>query len=177
MDFSSITTPLEADLMVAFGDINGFAAIASRMSRPLDAFAFLQGWAEVCFAAVEGGGGGRIIKFIGDSFLAVFGPEGVDDGVRALLEAKRASEEYFQQKGFGSRLRVTAHFGTVAIGPYGAEGRKQLDVGGDSVNIAAALGHGEHRGSMVISPQAFRRLSAETRKLFHKHTPPVVYLA
>jgi hypothetical protein len=29
---------------------------------------------------------------------------------------------------------------------------------------------------MALSPQAFRKLEPETRKLFKKHTPPVTYI-
>jgi class 3 adenylate cyclase len=67
------------------------------------------------------------------------------------------------------------HFGETAIGPFG--GSTELDVMGDSINVAARLGRGEHRGRFIISPQAFRKLKPETRKVFHKHTPPVVYVA
>jgi adenylate cyclase len=174
MDFINLTEPLETDLLVAFGDITGFTALAKRMSRPLDIFSFLQEWARICVGALEAEGG-RVVKFIGDSFLAVFDAEDVDRGVRALLNAKRESDAFFAGRGFGSRLTVTAHFGAVVIGPFGAPGREQLDVMGDNVNVAASLGRGDGKAQFLISPQAFRRLSAGTRKLFHKHTPPVTY--
>ena len=35
---------------------------------------------------------------------------------------------------------------------------------GDTVNIAASLGRGEHRGRLIISPQVFRKLSLPSRR-------------
>jgi hypothetical protein len=48
---------------------------------------------------------------------------------------------------------------------------------GDSVNIAATLDRGRNQGKFIISPQVFRKLRPETRKYFHKFTPPVIYIS
>ena len=48
---------------------------------------------------------------------------------------------------------------------------------GDSVNNAAMLAGKDYRARFVITPQVFRKLKPETRKKFHKFTPPVVYIA
>jgi hypothetical protein len=47
-----------------------------------------------------------------------------------------------------------------------------LDVIGETVHIAATLGS----RSFALSQQAFRQLTPEHRQLFHKFTPPVLYL-
>ena len=176
MNLDSISTPKHLNLLIAFADIQGFAGVAEKLPESLELFAFLKKWADLCTDTVEARGG-RILKFIGDSFLSIFPEDGVDAGVMALLAAKRESEKHFLENGFSSKLRITVHFGEVAIGPMGKGNGKKVDIIGKEVNVAALLGHGEHRGRVIISPQVFRHLSAETRKLFHKYTPPIVYLA
>ena len=60
----------------------------------------------------------------------------------------------------------------VACGRVGTTAEKRVDVFGVTVNTAALLtSHG-----LALSPQVFRKLGAETRKLFKKHTPPVTYI-
>jgi len=93
-----------------------------------------------------------------------------------LFSIKKKSEAHLKALGFANRVRITAHFGEVAIGLFGDGNCKHLDVIGETVNVAAGLGRGEHRGQLVVSAQAFRKLSPATRKRFHRHTPPVVYL-
>jgi hypothetical protein len=41
-----------------------------------------------------------------------------------------------------------------------------------TVNIAATL----KSNDLAITPQLFRRLNPDTRKLFKKHTPPITYI-
>lgn len=64
------------------------------------------------------------------------------------------------------------HFGPVMAGPIGTRTDKRLDVFGETVNIAATL----KAGGIAITPQVFRKLAPETRKLFKKHTPPITYI-
>lgn len=176
MDFSKVTTPQKANLLVSFMDIQGFLGIAQKLKDPLDQFSLLSGFARMVIHDVESTSG-RVIKFIGDSALVVFPEEAVDQGVKTLLALKARLEGYLSEKGFANRLRITAHFGEVAIGLLGEGHCRQLDILGDSVNTAAMLERAGHGGRLVISPQAFRKLSPSTRKLFHRFTPPQVYLA
>ncbi len=176
MDISKVTTPRKVSLLISFMDIMGFLGIAQKLKDPLDHFSLLGGFAEIVIHDVESAGG-RVIKFIGDSALSVFPEEEADQGVRTLISLKARLEAYLSQKGFPNKLRMTAHVGEVAIGPFGEGHCRQLDVFGDAVNMAATLERAGHGGRLVISPQAFRKLSAATRKVFHRYTPPKVYLA
>ncbi len=176
MDISKVTTPRKVSLLISFLDIQGFLGIARKLEDPLDLFAFLGEFARMVVDEVEASGG-RVIKFIGDSALLVYPEEAVDQGVRALLSLKASFEHELSDRGFPNKLRITAHFGEAALGLFGAGHCRQLDVLGDAVNTAAMLGRSGHEGRLVISPQAFRRLAPGTRKLFHKYTPPQVYLA
>ena len=70
---------------------------------------------------------------------------------------------------------MRGHVGPVTCGPLGPPGWQQFDVIGETVNTAAvASASGHYR--FALTPQAFRRLSAEGRQAFKKHTPPVVYI-
>jgi class 3 adenylate cyclase len=176
MDTSRFTTPQRVNLLISFIDIMSFSAISQRMGDPLALFEFLDSFAKTVIRIVDGTSG-LIVKFIGDACLLVFPEDAVDEGIRTIIGIKSECEEQFRKQSIQTGLRITAHFGEVAIGPLGCGKCRSLDIIGDAANTASVLGRGEHRGRIIISPQAFRKLSAETRKLFHKYTPPIVYLA
>ena len=117
--------------------------------------------------------GGLVIKFIGDAALVVYHADDADRGINTLLDLRHEVDSWLAHEGIDSRLQVSCHVGEAMIGPMGGPATRRVDVIGEAVNIAFTLGH---RG-FVLSPQAFRSLGAETRKRFHKFTPPVVYLA
>ncbi len=176
MDFSGITTPVRVNLLICFLDIQGFSKISEQMQDPGELFDLLNGWAAIIVKEVEAVGG-RVVKFIGDACLAVFSEEAADAGTNALLSAKAKAEVHLEKHGFPNKMRVTVHFGEVIVEQCGAGNCKGTDVLGDAVNVCASLGRGDHRGKLILSPQAFRRLEPSSRKLFHKHTPPIVYIA
>ena len=84
-------------------------------------------------------------------------------------------ERLFKNKGLGNTLTFSFHFGEMVAGkipPF-----ETWDFGGEAINIAFSLDRGSYRAQFVITPQVFRKLAPPTRKLFHKHTPPIVYLS
>ena len=172
--FDSIREPQKLDLLICFCDIDNFTSVARAKPDPLDLFRVLSGMAKEMSDFMRPSTG-RIVKFIGDSALVIFPGNAADDGMRVLLGMKGRIERYLARNGLKAKILFQVHFGEVAIGPFG-DG-DSLDIIGEQINHAARLGHGEHRGMFVISPQAFRKLKPETRKSFHKHTPPVVYVA
>ncbi|MFT5090487.1 MAG: class 3 adenylate cyclase [Planctomycetota bacterium] len=116
--------------------------------------------------------GGVIVKFIGDAALVVFSEESVDAGVVALLELREEGDAWLSERGLHSQHIVKAHFGPVTCGPIGTRDDKRFDVFGETVNIAATL----HSNGLACTPQLFRKLAADTRKYFKKHTPPITYI-
>jgi len=60
----------------------------------------------------------------------------------------------------------------MCIGPLGTRDDKRRDVLGATVNTMFML----KTTGFAMTPEAFRKLAPETRKLFKKHTPPVVYI-
>lgn len=112
--------------------------------------------------------GGQIIKFSNDSGLAAFPSDKTDDGVNALMKLKTKTDQWANQKVPGSRLAVNAHVGPAAIGRLK---NNSLEMVGEAVATVYSMG----KKQFLLSPQAFRKLSPETRKAFRKFTPPIVY--
>jgi class 3 adenylate cyclase len=161
-------SPIQANVLVALCDCSRFMQSArGRSSAAL--FADLNDFYVMTDDAV-GAAGGLVVKFMGDAALAVFPEELADQGIMALLDLKGNVDRWLRDRPIGDSLHVNAHFGEVTMGRMGRAGR--LDVIGETVNIAATLGS---RG-FGLSQQAFRRLSSEHRRLFHRFTPPVLYL-
>jgi len=122
--------------------------------------------------------GGRVIDYMYDSALGYFPADRVDEGVNTLMEMKRQVEEWLTADGYIMKLRIGAHYGKfVAMYPPPFT---TPDIIGETVNIAVRLGSGgqkSHKGRLILTATAFRKLAPETRKSFHKFTEPIVYLA
>ena len=174
INFDDITHPVDVSLLIGMHDIYSFASYAKNRDS-ISIFNFLDRLAEISGEIIEGAGG-RIIKFMGDGNLFVFPEELADEGVNACLHFQEEAVKFLKTQGL-SGITVSCHFGEVTLGYLGVKGKKQLDVIGSAVNIPFLLHKDHPRKKVMITPQAFRKLSKETRKKFHKFTPPIVYLS
>ena len=75
-------------------------------------------------------------------------------------------------RGVACRQHIRIHFGPMCSGLLGTRDDKRLDIIGSTVNTMFML----KSTGFAMTPEAFRKLGPETRKLFKKHTPPVVYI-
>jgi len=165
---SALDAPLQANVLVAMCDCSRFMqSTKGRSSAEL--FADLNDF-YVLIEDTIGAAGGHVVKFMGDAALVIFPEELADQGIMALLDLKARVDRWMQDRPIGQSLHVNVHFGEVMLGRMGRSG--SLDVIGETVAIAATLGS----RSFGLSQQAFRCLTPEHRKLFHKFTPPVMYL-
>ncbi len=171
-----MTVPTEAtgvqqmDLLVAFFDLTLFARFSqSRSDR--EVVDLLSDYYEFVGDVIEGSGG-KVVKFIGDAGLVVFPEADVNRGVLALKELKDAGDSWLEDRNAPCRHIVKAHFGPVCCAQVGTRTEKRFDVFGNTVNTAAVL----KSGGFAITPQVFRKLAPDTRKLFKKHTPPITYI-
>jgi class 3 adenylate cyclase len=171
METQASSQPRLQRYLVAFTDIDAFWALAKRLGDDAKAFAFMDGYTRVVARAL--GDRSRVVKWMGDEYIAV--AEDPDAGVRALLDAKAAGEAYLSTSGLPTTVRVQAHVGEVACGPFGPEG--SFDIYGEAVNRAASVMRERRVGAFALSPEAFRSLKPETRKLFRRQTPAILYLA
>ncbi|MFQ6678078.1 MAG: hypothetical protein ACE5D0_07115 [Fidelibacterota bacterium] len=162
--------------LVFLTDLTNFGRETKNMN--LDQIAeLLAHFAETTHKIVKSGGG-QVIDYMYDSALGYFPADCADKGVRTLMEMKRQIEEWLKADGYKMKLRTAAHYGEFMVlymPPFTTP-----EIIGNTVNIAVRLGSGgqsSHRGRLILSAQAFRKLTPETRKSFHKFTEPIVYLA
>lgn len=172
-DLSTIKEGQIISALVCMTDITGFARISQSESMET-LYKFLRDFADITSKKIEGTKG-KIIKYIGDASLIMFPEDSVDEGVRILLELQNELEDSFKENGYNNKITFSLHFGEVIAGKFPPI--DTIDILGDTINIAFMLDRGHYRGRFVITPQVFRKLKPETRKRFHKFTPPVVYLA
>ena len=164
----ALDSPLQVNVLVAMCDCSRFMQSTKGRSST-DLFADLNDFYLLTEDAVQAAGG-LVVKFMGDAALVLFPEELADQGIMALLDLKASIDRWLQDRPIANSLHVNVHFGEVTLGRMGRAGN--LDVIGETVHIAATLGS----RSFALSQQAFRQLTPEHRQLFHKFTPPVLYL-
>jgi class 3 adenylate cyclase len=126
---------------VLFADLSGFTSLSER-TDPEELRSMVDGCMKEMGEVVERFGG-TVDKVVGDALMAVFGaPVAHEDdperAVRAALEIQcRASEEAALFGGLC--VRVGVNTGEVIFAPVGPDGRRELTVMGDAVNVAARL--------------------------------------
>jgi class 3 adenylate cyclase len=126
---------------VMFADLSGFTAMSER-TDPEEIRSVVDRCMGEMGAVVERFGG-SVDKVIGDALMAVFGaPVAHEDdserAVRAALEIQRCASEQAGDFG-GLRVSIGVNTGEVIFAPVGPQGRRELTVMGDAVNIAARL--------------------------------------
>ena len=156
--------------LVACSDLTGYAKLSAKMTEA-EIFQLLSDYYELVGEVVEPAQG-QVIKFMGDAALLLFPEEAADAGVRALLDLQARGDSFLAARGIACRHHIRAHFGPMYTGPLGTRGEKRTDILGRTVNTMFML----KTSGFAVTPEAFRKLSPETRKLFKKHTPPVIYI-
>ena len=154
--------------LIVFGDITRVQA-HSRGMPDVDLAETMDAVYRCAGAAVRASSG-RIVKFIGDAFLAVWSAADAPRGAASLPTIKRTVDAFFVARKWESRLVLKAHYGEAIAGPFGDD--LGFDLIGNQVNIAATL----PSRTIALSPEAFRLLSADERRTWKKHTAQVVYI-
>ena len=165
---SATSSRVEQSVLILFADITRFT-VNSRATPDAALADLLDGYYRHAESLVSGSGG-RVVKFMGDAFLAVWPEAGSGEAVAALRALKRDIDAWWAGKGWDSRVVLKAHFGRAVVGPFGAAAR--FDVIGNEVNVAATL----PARTVSLSAEAFRCLEADQRRAFKKHSAPVVYI-
>jgi class 3 adenylate cyclase/tetratricopeptide (TPR) repeat protein len=142
---------------IVFADLAGSTALEERMD-PESVRAVMQRYYGAIRDVIDGCGG-RLVKFIGDGAMAVFGiPETHEDDALRALEAALAMHDAFEQlatdvareRGASIALRVGVNTGEVVVSADDA------DVLGDAVNIAARLEHAAASGGVLVGETTWR---------------------
>ncbi len=156
--------------LVVVSDLTGYAKFTARQSEEA-VFLLLSAYYELVGDIVESAHG-RVIKFMGDAALLLFSEADADTGVRAMLRLQDDGDRFLAARDCPCRHHVRAHFGPVYLGEIGTRHEKRADIFGATINTLVLL---KAPGS-AITPEAFRKLAPDTRKLFKKHTPPITYI-
>jgi class 3 adenylate cyclase len=168
--WTELRVPTEHELLIGFYDLSGYTRYADH-TEPQQMLSTMSGYFALTGQIVKDAGG-RLIKTLGDAGLAAFPAELADAGVRALQAVQTKGGEWLAHHGYKTHTVVKLHLGPVAIGRVGSPGEEILDVQGKTVNVAATL----PSTGLAMTPAVFRRLQPTTRKLFKKHTPPIIYI-
>jgi class 3 adenylate cyclase len=158
----------EVPLLIVFGDLSRFALTARNMAGPAIAD-FIDGFYRKVEREITESRG-RVVKFMGDAFLAVWEEQNSGAAVAALPALKLSIDQWCATQGVDMSLLVKAHFGTAVAGPFGLDGH--FDLIGSEVNLAATL----PARTISLSVEAFRKLAPEARRGWQKHSAPVVYI-
>lgn len=152
----------ETQLVLFTANLAGFARCTAQL-RPLEVAGFISGWYRSIEAALGKNGGG-LVKYMGDSCLATFPPEGSTSAVDAALHLVG-----HPPTGLDVQVGVKIHFGVVAEGEIGAD--RRYDIFGGAVNDLFRMGAA---GAVLISDPVYQLLPAEYRTRWHRH--PVLAL-
>ena len=149
--------------IVFFCDCHNFGFLARELGESL--FEFMDDFYRRCGECIASRGG-RIIKYLGDSILAVFPEDAADAAVAAgaCARAEYAALVKALETDVETDLEVGISCGPVQEGIIGHESFRAFDVVGECVNQAAMIGH--HRGIAITEPVRTRLSGAyETRPL------------
>jgi adenylate cyclase len=130
------------DAAILFCDLRGFTTMSERLDEA-GLFAALDRYFEAVVEAVRGGGG-DVLKFLGDGVLAIFPVEASrTDACRAALQAVAAARERLvgamAADGTPLAFIATLHIGRVVYGNIGSPDRLDFTVLGPTVNLVSRL--------------------------------------
>jgi class 3 adenylate cyclase len=155
--------PVVKQVSVLFLDLVGSTALG-RSLDPEELSTVVDG-ALSRFSAVVRGHGGKVLQYAGDSVLAAFGADRVEEddaeravrcGLALLVEARAIEAEVrarHRREGFG--IRVGVHTGTALLGG-GVDAESTIR--GQAVNLAARMEQTAPAGALRISDSTYRHV-------------------
>jgi class 3 adenylate cyclase len=164
------TRRLEQRLVVVLADMAGFIRAVSSLPA-LEIADVVDHFYELCGDLVPAHRG-RIVKFAGDSCLAVFEPAAAPDAVECVLAMRDAVRSMGQEAGLDIDLGVNVHLSTVVAGTFGGPSAPSDDVMGVGVFHTYRMGSGP---GIRISEPVYRKLADGNRSGWRKHQPPATY--
>lgn len=133
---------------ILFCDLHDF----SRLVADIDgsALAFIDSFYQSCGECIVSRGG-RIIKYIGDSMLATFGEDGVEEAVQAArcMRSEYAALVAGLDSSVASDMEIGISLGETEEGEVGHPSLRTFDVFGECVNEAAIMCH--YRGIAITA--------------------------
>lgn len=161
--------------IIALYDLENFVRIAKKLNSR-ETFSLINEIHSLSIESVKGFSP-HMIKSVGDSTMMVFDDEKADEIIRELHTLKQKIEELLISKGFNNKASFSCHYGELTSGTLGVPPFESFDAFGEAINTTFVMNGKPFPGRFIISPQLFRKLNKETRKLYHKYTPQIVYIA
>ena len=176
-DFEPWSSGREKEVTVMFADLRDFTR-TSESRLPFDVVYLINQFSKVMGKAVEQNNG-RIDKFLGDGFMALFGVDDTSDNSAAeainaageMIDAlEKLNAELVGDLNEPLRMGIGIHTGSVILGNMGYGDARGLTALGDSVNTASRLESAtkEQKCVLCVSSQTMAKaqLSApkETKK-------------
>lgn len=119
-------------MVVTLADIAAFDK-ASRGKTNQEVFRMLDEFYELV-GNVVGSVGGRVVKFMGDGAFVVFPEEQAKQAVASLRDLHAQAQTIWSEFDPTSKVRISAHVGSVLCGSVGTTDDKRFDVFGTPVN-------------------------------------------
>lgn len=145
---------------VIFADIAGFTRLAEQLDPEESTLLVNRCLDELTQVIVEHGG--RLVRYLGDGLMAVFGAPTAheDDPERAVAAALTMRERISQIKLSMNTQRISLHLGVacgqVVAAGVGGQGRKEYNVLGVPVNLAARLEEVSAPDQILVSEEIAR---------------------
>ena len=117
--------------------------------------------------------GGRVVKFVGDGCLAVFGEDAAPIAVACAVDFAGITHQLCEEFGIEFDVGANVHLATIVEGRFGAGASAAFDVMGAGVLHAFRMGAG--RGVRISEP-VYRKLPNQQRQGWRKHQPPATYV-
>ena len=151
-------------------DILNSLKIARQMDSSEQFALFIDAFYTLCSAKTQQYGG-EIIKYIGDSTLAMFEATDCVAALGSVHDIRDCFPEFCREFGVeGHELRATVHTGDVIFGSFGPEGQKDV-IGKTPNELFQTRGYG-----ITITEQVYRKLPSDKRSTWKKKGGQVVYV-
>ena len=160
----------ERKLVLLAADLAGYARATANFDA-LAVAAFLDDWCRQCAVAVRNHGG-RVVKYMGDGCLAVYGGDDSVNAIDTAMELQRAVDDLRARHRLKVEVGANVHLATVAEGDLGPDDDRRYDVIGSGVNHVFLMGGGP---GIRISEPVFRQLPNDRRAAWRKNRPPATY--
>jgi adenylate cyclase len=164
---------------VLFADLRGFTSFSESL-LPYDVIYVLNRFYNLAEAAI-GGRRGRIATYMGDGFMALFGPQDGEEepalrAVRAgfdLIGAVGAWKPYLVSlHGRALEVSVGVHYGPAVVGSMGSGESRIVTAVGDTVNTAARIEQANRAfGTDLLVSDAVMRAMGD--RLLANPQPPI----
>ena len=171
---TSDTTQLPArlqikNLIAVHIDICQSVKILSNFDDGIKTVLFFDGFYTLCGRYIEAHSG-ELIKYMGDSVLAIFDENDILPAITAVQEIRKAFPSYCESAGINATdIRAGIHIGEAIIGEFGSSGIRDVLGRGSSLAIQMS-GPG-----ITLSEQVYRKLPSEMRGEWKKRKSKVKY--